>query len=350
MQLDMHYYATYALARAAGISPEKSLTIAKSAQFVDDSSTVAEASADGVFLCHEATAHHPAELEANATKDDQRRVWVPFHFLPGGAGNTFEEKLICQKDSQIAREMVGHAISLGTKSYGAELLGITAHVYADTFSHYGFSGITSELNKVVSDSIDIETHSADVLNYIKGKASEFFVKRAADAIDLLALGHGSVATYPDRPYLSWSFSYEDGRASGVRSNATTFMAACEALYNMFVSAAAIASDWRTGQRVEFSSIKSDIEKIIRLEGKMDERVEAWQQASKKGLIYTNPTGEPIPGYSCDEFSADVTDLVDKQFNAVSDTDVYLFMQAAKVHREYVLHELLPIHGIKVMYP
>jgi hypothetical protein len=79
-------------------------------------------------------------------------------------------------------------------------------------------------------------------------------------------------------------------------------------------------------------------------------VEAWQQAAKKGLIYANPTGEPIPDYSCDEFSDDVADLVDKQFDAVSDTDVYLFMQAAKVHREYVLHELLPTHAIKVMCP
>ena len=36
MQLDMHYYATYAMARAAGIEPDDARIIATSAQFVDD--------------------------------------------------------------------------------------------------------------------------------------------------------------------------------------------------------------------------------------------------------------------------------------------------------------------------
>ena len=36
MQLDMHYYGTYAMARAAGINSNASATIATAAQFVDD--------------------------------------------------------------------------------------------------------------------------------------------------------------------------------------------------------------------------------------------------------------------------------------------------------------------------
>ena len=36
MQVDMHYYGTYAMARAAGLTKEKAKTIATAAQFVDD--------------------------------------------------------------------------------------------------------------------------------------------------------------------------------------------------------------------------------------------------------------------------------------------------------------------------
>lgn len=36
MQLDMHFYGIYALARAAGVKPEVARTIAYASQFVDD--------------------------------------------------------------------------------------------------------------------------------------------------------------------------------------------------------------------------------------------------------------------------------------------------------------------------
>ena len=36
MQLDMHYYATFAMARAAGLNSETSRVIATASQFVDD--------------------------------------------------------------------------------------------------------------------------------------------------------------------------------------------------------------------------------------------------------------------------------------------------------------------------
>ena len=36
MQLDMHYYGTYAMARAGGLNSDAARIIATSAQFVDD--------------------------------------------------------------------------------------------------------------------------------------------------------------------------------------------------------------------------------------------------------------------------------------------------------------------------
>ena len=40
MQLDMHYYGTYAMARAAGLKPQVCITIATASQFVDDKNRI----------------------------------------------------------------------------------------------------------------------------------------------------------------------------------------------------------------------------------------------------------------------------------------------------------------------
>ena len=231
MQLDMHYYATYAMARAAGIEPDDARIIATSAQFVDDN--IAQSYVefrDGSRIDQEATAHHPINL-SNRDDRDQRRVWVPFHFIPGNVGDGYTERLKCRMDSLIVRELRDHHLTYADRGFALHLLGIAAHVYADTFSHYGFSGVSSRGNRVdnssfrfheeVEDADDTTASlSPEMRRYVAEKADRFF-KGRGDHGGLLtnvkswlaenlsgALGHGSVATLPDRPYLVWSFDYE----------------------------------------------------------------------------------------------------------------------------------------------
>lgn len=152
MQKDMHYYGTYVMARAAGIKPEIAQVIASAAQFVDDNAAKKSVEfKDGGAVHSRATAHHAVHIK-NIDREDQRFVWVPFHFLPGNEGSKFSEKLVCGKNSKIAQEMVNNHISRHKEEFSDELMGIAAHVYADTFSHYGFSGISSRKNKIVNDS------------------------------------------------------------------------------------------------------------------------------------------------------------------------------------------------------
>ena len=92
---------------------------------------------------------------ANIDAEDQRKVWVPFHFIPGNEGDEYTERLVCRKNSDIAQEMVDHHVDLPDKRFYLPLIGITAHVYADTFSHYGFSGVSSRKNRIDSDSLRI---------------------------------------------------------------------------------------------------------------------------------------------------------------------------------------------------
>jgi hypothetical protein len=112
MDIDMHYYGTYALARAAGIGAGSARIIATAAQYVDDSigSTDAIVHPDGARFRSESTAHHSSifDLRILNNLDDQQLVWVPFHFLPGGEGTTQSEKLMCVKNSRFAQAMVTH--------------------------------------------------------------------------------------------------------------------------------------------------------------------------------------------------------------------------------------------------
>ena len=113
MQEDMHYYGTYALARAAGLDVERAKIIAYATQYVDDSfNSEIHVHLDGGWFETTATAHTGFEAIINSIADsfEQRKVWVPFHFLPGGEGETLSEKLICQKDSKLSQEMVKNHI------------------------------------------------------------------------------------------------------------------------------------------------------------------------------------------------------------------------------------------------
>ena len=44
-----------------------------------------------IRLISVASAHHFYDT-ANSDKNDQRYIWVPFHFIPGGKGKTLSEK------------------------------------------------------------------------------------------------------------------------------------------------------------------------------------------------------------------------------------------------------------------
>jgi hypothetical protein len=102
----------------------------------------------------EATAHHAFNIK-NVDLEEQRKIWVPFHFLPGNERESFTERLICRMNSKITTETVAFNLPLSNQPYALPLLGITAHVYAATFAHYGFSGISSRRNKIVNDGFTI---------------------------------------------------------------------------------------------------------------------------------------------------------------------------------------------------
>ena len=81
-------------------------------------------------------------------------VWVPFHFLPGNGGlpagqdpeGPFVRKLVCRPNSHVALDVIRSVIRHREMRHALHRLGITMHVYADTWAHQGFAGIPHEIN------------------------------------------------------------------------------------------------------------------------------------------------------------------------------------------------------------
>ena len=359
MQIDMHYYGTYAMARAAGIKKKAASTIATAAQFVDDNANKDHIEfRDGARLDAEATAHHALNLK-NIDREDQRRIWVPFHFLPGNEGTSYTERLICRQDSKIAIDMVRYGLSLVDRPYALPLIGIVAHVYADTFSHYGFSGISSRRNKIKGIKFD-SAITKTTKRYLLQRAAEFkgnYPNEEGAVANIKswfaetfsgALGHGAAVTYPDRPYLKWSFTYEYPEfSSGWRDNPATFLNACQALYNLFRDFAQALPECAENPHTKFADIEAEIAGIISLQAPKAKRIEAWRTAAKAGKLFASGA-ETIPKYNANKWHNERENLArEKDSGKVNAVSIYRFYQAAAVYRTHILRVLLPSKGLLV---
>jgi hypothetical protein len=374
---DMHYYGTYALARAAGVRADTARTIATAAQYVDDSNGADEAVVhpDGARFRLEATAHHPFSIKGlvrNNDLDDQQLVWVPFHFLPGGEGDTQSRRLICRKDSKFARAMVQHHLALAEDHFfGIELMGITAHVYADTFAHYGFSGVSSRVNRVVASSIRAE-NATDIPSRLdrffakfgmpNGLANfrtrvESFIGQQGTELDPAAtgaLGHGAVATFPDQPYMRWSYTYEMPEHSGItemkRNNAQDYEEAAAALHAMCRKVAALKGGLHAdGPGLAFErDVRLVVRKIFAEEKPTQDRIGIWKAAIADGRLGA-PPGDQIPDYDPEAWTRDAQELSHvTTAERATERSAYRFHRAAAIHRNYVLTELLPRMGVYII--
>ena len=86
MRIDFHFYTIYALARAVGFSPDNAYVIAYASQYTDD-----EVNENTVLFENGGefepviTAHRIFDPLA-VSERTCKKVWVPFHFLPGNRG------------------------------------------------------------------------------------------------------------------------------------------------------------------------------------------------------------------------------------------------------------------------
>ncbi len=368
MQIDMHYYGVYALARLAGLKPGAARTIAYASQYVDDAvEEEIQHHENGNKFAPVLTAHRLIEIVENRDPEDQPFVWVPFHFFPGNEGQEFTRRLICRKDGLLINELIDHYIALGDHPFSLELIGLVAHVYADTFAHFGFSGISSRRNRVDAASITYKNATAPTATYLEEKLRSFFrrfgfqgglwenIKRRvmSDGAEVLsgALGHGAVATLPDLPYLEWSFDYEfpeltDGASD--RNNTDDFLEGCQKLHQMFQRFLAKNPEQGDGGGVDFVDVSPKIRELLSFQHGKNERSQNWRRAFFNGELGL-PDGEEIPPYDPREWDRKRDHFASlTQPESIADEPVYRFHQAAGLHRHYVLKEFFPDQSLIVV--
>ena len=226
MHIDFHHTTTYVIARDAGFSHEDADIIAYAAQYVDDATSTGTISFDNRAVYNRISSAHKMLDVRNTEELANHYVWMAFHFLPGNGGlpaeqnpgGTFIDKIICTPNSLVAQEMVRDAILEKHRSYGLHRLGVTMHVYADTWAHQGFAGVLHHVNEVENAR---ETSKSGIFKKsLSGLLSSFL----DDAIP--PLGHGRALAYPDMPFLQWQ--YNNGRGELIRrDNPADFIAAAE---------------------------------------------------------------------------------------------------------------------------
>jgi hypothetical protein len=240
----------------------------------------------------------------------------------------------------LANRVIEQAIQKCHQQQDLYAVGIAAHSFADSFSHYGFIGISTSWNKVKEATVKIKTHKKSIEEYIKEKF-ERFKGRAAE---LVPVGHGAVATYPDRPYLKWEFGYERGnRKKEKHNNPTDYLQASALLYGYFCRMLK-ANSWLgdTTTTVPWPRCEGSIFALICNEGKKKGRVRAWKKFIKGGTNFATDPHDAKVHYREGQWNTTVPQRKDADENQVRNLPLCLFMQAAQDQIELVTTYLIEV--------
>ena len=124
MNIDFHYGVIYIVGRTAGLTRNEAQTVAHACQYVDDATT------DGLLKFRDgqrferfASAHGMIDYR-NRVSENNRESWVPFHFVPGGEGDSFDDRLVCRPNSAIAKARFGEATKVLAIESCVQVIGI----------------------------------------------------------------------------------------------------------------------------------------------------------------------------------------------------------------------------------
>jgi len=364
MQIDYHHAVTYVVARCSGFDHADARTVAHAAQYVDDATNDGLIHFTNKAMYQRIASAHKMLDYRNMENLANHRVWIPFHFLPGNddkrAGENpdtdFREKIVCRPNSHVAQDMVRACIRDRHKPNALHRLGITMHVYADTWAHRGFAGINDTINLVRGVKDRNCNPDPGFLDRAKNYFADLFDARTSEFIGgVLPLGHGAALSYPDRPFLKWH--YTNGKGEFVeRDNPKDFIEAanhlCIAMRRF--QAGDPDADVPGLSVADGQQIDAMLRTTVDDDG--DARHKVWIEAIAAGafrfgrqeLRYT-AKGE---GSWKHQAIGDTNDTQEtgRKFQYRPEflgSDWKLFHDALMAHRFVVIHEILPRYGICV---
>lgn len=271
MDIDFHYHATYVAARFAGYSEKDALIIGTAAQMIDENGIGALAEQLAVHRSDDAknVIYHykplpsfssPGDIASATfkkhTQDRLASVWSVFHFLPGNfelpgqvpaqfrselwskrdyvttkSTPTAPElfKWLCRPHSPMAMHLVNNCRDLVHQGGGvvkregleAYLVGVTMHVFADTWAHQDFTGPAEQaVNDARGDTFfasvpknaaflqGIPPENTDFIK-LQWEKANWSIRRfdyAPRGAEASYTGHGRMGHWPDHSALIWKYS------------------------------------------------------------------------------------------------------------------------------------------------
>ena len=355
MNIDFHFGVVYILARTAGLSETDAETVAHACEYVDDATTGGELKfAGGQRFERYASAHEMIDYR-NEIGEQDREAWVPFHFVPGNEGDSFEDRLVCQPNSAVAQALMRDALTQADSEHALHRLGVTLHAYIDTWAHQKFCGIVSEHNRV-RDLVDEDAPPEHVAARVEATLAAWGHRLTSQALDdLLPLGHGAALTFPDLPWARWH--YVNGKGIAIRrENLNDFMAASDAAYQVLSAFAGRRSDFTDLPPLPAASADALREQLaLNRQDDPNQRLDALRQAASAGKI---PGVTRIPAYigkgagswkhlATGIDSEDDGKVPPQWTPAFELSDYRKFHDAVKRHRFTLLENILPQLGLRV---
>jgi hypothetical protein len=234
LELDFHYYAVCRLAALAGFSKSDARTIAYASQYVDNSTESEPIQPfEDQYFDTARTAHYQLK---GFTWNVQKKIYLPFHFLPQTIRweSPFKFFYITRpatgEKNELATRLVEDALTEPDKRFRLIRLGVALHAVADSFSHFGFSGREHDENNVGA-----------IWFKDNGKWDHRFFETHADLF-VPRIGHMEAYRFPDQPWRVWK--YEDNNGNAIPRNNTDWCLKGAALIYQFLSAA------RTGKPID----------------------------------------------------------------------------------------------------
>ncbi len=349
MQLDVHYCAVKVLAHFSGFGDEDAQTIAFASQYVDDatehkgilvthlpdaleevlrSRNMLNAAGDFEPVC---TAHKGIQFLSGLREAVQRKVYVPFHFIPGSPKEPlmpFDYRAV--PGGQIVSQLLDHWLGqLGDEQqFGGSVavlvgIGVALHSYADTWSHQCFSGRHNpEWNDIEHISILKE-----------GEMHPLGILEQAELNALPAVGHGEAMNLPDLSHLTWQYEEDRTGAPHPRNNTDLFLQAAENIHGKLSQANGNGGKpW-----LEFSG---RVRRCLEFPTEsLEEKFLKWQEVFPEVRLEYDPNQwrqQALSGHGHDwDHLADADDFGRLSFKATGELRWFLFHLAARFQRDYV---------------
>ncbi len=335
MEKDFHYHCIGVLARAAGFEKGDALVIAYASQYVDDSTESEPIRVGEMMFDPVRTAH--VGLRA-FDWGIQKRVYIPFHFIPPNPLTPDSITFITEANSKFASMILKEALKERKKLLRLCRTGVALHTFADTWSHQGFSGRENEENDVEAISL-----------WKGGRWKRLILENFY--LDLLPkIGHAQAGYFPDQPFLTWKYKNDSTGEVVERHNTDDFIAASKTIYDRLRT----AKKSKSAPPIPWESIENDIRTLF------EDEEQAVEKRSAKWRLRFEHLFDPLsfeydrrewrnealqPG---DEADTDWDDLDPSEFRRLRfpmkpgfyDTPWVRFHRAALRQRHFVLENLL----------